>query len=215
MPVPIAAVRGRYFGEAGPPPIEPVFVETFDVTDDAYINRDAPTSQFGSGTTLPIGGNSGGQTLNKAVLRFNLEQFVGKEITFASIRLYAYTGSGIANITASRILPANSAWTNLGVTWNTQNGSTAWSGSAGCSTPGVDYSATPLASGYVQSTPNDFLLVLDLTEFVAMVNSNRGIVFHVTDEAFGGGSTGSRTFRSSNYSTIPTNRPRLWVFHMP
>jgi hypothetical protein len=98
-------------------------------------------------------------------------------------------------------------WVESQATWNVRKTGTAWAGSAGCSSAGTDYSATPLWSGNMTPTANaEQQCALDLTEFAAMVAANQGLVmFDASDNR-----NSSPNLRTSDYVT-ETYRPKLVI----
>jgi hypothetical protein len=145
----------------------------------------------------------------RAILKFDFSGLPANAIVSA-VDFYYYltaTGSGTATTAhINRILAANSNWTEAGACWNYRVGSTAWAGSAGCSTAGTDYASAalwgPARPPYTLNAYNT--VTLDLTEFALMWANNYGMVFSYPTEA------NYRTFASSD--TVDTaKRPYLTV----
>lgn len=112
---------------------------------DTDINGYSPTVNHGTWGAI-IAGNSGpgANVVNRDLIRFDLSSIPTNAIVLSATLRLAFTGNNTAMSTTLSLYQLNSSWTESGVTWNTRDGSTAWS------TPGlaagVDYDATPSSS---------------------------------------------------------------------
>jgi hypothetical protein len=135
----------------------------------------------GSGTDQNFGGRSDfevGESPNftsfsrHSLIRFDVTSFAGQfqSISNVTLRLYVTVASLVETgdtLQVFRLTPANSDWVEgSGVAFNTSDpadvgmstwaqkvqGSANWAGSAGASTPGVDYISQPLATFSYAST---------------------------------------------------------------
>ena len=180
---------------------------------DTDVYEGSPNTNYGTITTLGVRGFSGAR--NNILLKFDLSTLVGMTITSATLYLYGVgglDGSGYVR----RILPANSGWTE-GATWNYADGSAIrWAGDAasnggsdaGCTQSGVDYSATPMGTISLTVDPvgTENSLVLNATEFAAMVAANHGMV--IRDSS---GGAVAKQVASSDYTAVTARRPKLVV----
>jgi len=153
-------------------------------------------------------------------IKFDLSSIpAGSTIYNATLSLWTkIQRSNTATLTVSRILAANSGWTEAQACWGYANlgAATRWAGDAGadggadagCSQSGTDFSATALgtsnwADGEGVGTQHD--ITLKASEMQAMLSANHGMVLRVT--------TGTRYIEvySSDEATQTTRRPKLVV----
>ena len=118
---------------------------------DTYIISSVPNTNYGTYLAMYIDpGNSG-------LLKFNVTPIpAGSTITSAIMSLWSW----IPNVSTRSfglysILPANSAWTELGATWNYAVATTVpWAGAAGCSLSGTDFNAALMGTlTYIANNP--------------------------------------------------------------
>ena len=196
-----ADVTGAVF----PVVIDPDFVVQPDGTAgmDTYITSSATNTNYGASSEFNI--QYGGGWWGRGLIQFDLSTLAGKTIVSA---VQYYTAYANATSTATtymhRILSGN-AWTELGATYNTVDGTNAWAGSAGCNTSGTDFSATAIGTNSSKYTANtEYSMDLDVTEFTAMVAANYGCVVFVT------ASWTQKKWHSSD-ALVASYRPRLVV----
>lgn len=149
---------------------------------DTIIYKNAALVNNNYITTDPLQIDSDASNGNKSLIKFDLSSLVGASITDATLTLTVSYSGGSANVVVSRILSGNSSMSPATATWNKQDGTNNWAGSAGCSTSGTDYSSTPMGSIAVSSTGAKNI-TLDTTEFTAMVANNYGMIV-VCDASF-------------------------------
>lgn len=173
---------------------------------DNRLQSALPTTNNGTVDDITIGGAPS----SVSIIKFDVTSIpanassVSATITFTSRNVSASQSCSLYPIKA-----ANAGWTELGSTWNTIDGVTAWAGVGGCGSAGVDYDASPAASW--TSSAAGAGGVADTTAFSASVVSgwaaapgtNYGLVLR--------GSTASSTLYSSSDSTTASWRPMLSV----
>lgn len=102
---------------------------------DCTLSSATPTTSACANTSLTVGSTS--SATYKSLLYFNTRQVIPQDAdVFDATLLMHVGGTGTAPASNLRVRPVTRDWTN-GATWNTANGSTAWT------TPGGDVSATP------------------------------------------------------------------------
>lgn len=123
------------------------------VAIDTYIDEANPAVNYGGNTQLILG--LGAANVNQDILmKWDLSSIPqGSTIELATLSLWCEARNiNIGDVNITRLLPANTAWTEAGCTWNTMDGANAWAGGPGCEVSGVDIAMTHLWSG------NPFLL---------------------------------------------------------
>jgi hypothetical protein len=143
----------------------------------------------------------------KAVISFDVSGLAGQYTSIDSVQLKLYEeggwdilNGGTINVGIYKILPINAGWvegdSSGGVTWayrhqigvygQNHTGSTEWTGSPGCSTPGVDYDATPLATfDYLTDNTEIGFIYIDLPVMVIdqwVKGANAGLLLHCTTQ---------------------------------
>ncbi|MEI6327441.1 MAG: DNRLRE domain-containing protein [Candidatus Roizmanbacteria bacterium] len=174
---------------------------------DTFIDQANPTTNFG--TTSPLQSRGPYFTSQRNMLfKFDLSSIpVASTIKSGALTLWVDTNQGAEdNLTMYRIMPANAGWTESGANWNTLDGSTAWAGSVGANTSGVDYSSTLMGTGpFGLGNGGQYSFSLAASEIQLMFATNNGFIVK------GNGPTGdSDPARSSDYGTAG-NRPKLVV----
>jgi hypothetical protein len=94
---------------------------TFWASEDAWVNGENPTANYGNNTYLSVKDRSG---LGESYIKFgDLSSLAGQNIAGASLFLYQYMGnySGGDTINAHRV---NSDWSEAGINWNSRPGYT-------------------------------------------------------------------------------------------
>lgn len=191
--------------------IDPTLTTPQDSTvADTMMDANNATTTYETSVDLWAGAAT--SFLAKSVIEWDLSS-IGSGAIYTSITASLWTGAADyfdpspQTFNLRRVLDANASWTEAGACWSYRVGSTAWAGSAGCSTSGTDYSATSMGTTTVASeeaanTRHD--ITLDATEFEAMRASNNGLVI------FPASSVSYWKIRSSDYGTS-TYRPLLVV----
>jgi RHS repeat-associated protein len=114
----------------------------YNADQDCQIDKGtgANTNYCGSGTLLTAGLGGLNNNVQRSVLQFNVQNVVpaGAQVTHASLELYLDSASTTSYDNVA-LYQLTQAWTT-GVTWNDDNGSSAWT------TAGGTYAATSLAA---------------------------------------------------------------------
>lgn len=86
------------------------------ITNDTYINRDEPSTNYGTEDPIIVLNNDSGSGEHQSLLFANLERLNGTSITSATLYLYVSSGAlwVTRDINAKRVL---SRWDDLAVTW--------------------------------------------------------------------------------------------------
>lgn len=181
---------------------------------DCGVNESSPNTNNGTSVTLGLIGFAG--LRNRILIKFDLSSIpAGATIDSAILTFYGQ-GSGADNtpLAVHRILAASGLWTELGATWNFQDGVNRWAGDAaanggtdaGCTQSGTDFSAVTMASGNFDNAAGvgtDY--VLDVTEFALMVSANYGFLVRNTT----GVATATQPASSDNGTAA--RRPKLTI----
>jgi hypothetical protein len=204
--------------------IDPTVVYSTQPTpgQDTWTQYDAPTNNYGANTQLLMGYPTAASTWKRqtTLIKFDLTVLAGSTINSATFYCYndenAWRDRG--NITARRILAANTGWVagtadgtpQAGsVSWSSHSYTTkAWAGSTGgCQVSGTDFSSVGLGTATIGNVNwpggETITMALNLTEFNTMVTTNDGIVlYNYSDSNFRAGSGNNAT---------AARRPRLDV----
>lgn len=191
-------------------------------TQDTYIRLDTADTNFGSRTYLKL--NDAGLTRSRLILGFDVPAVPSRSIVGAAkLRLYYYTdfgaGSGTRTVTAHRLTRDNWGEGNGtdGPTWNEYQHIGA-SHPASCfawTTSGGDYDTGEPPIGVAPiSRENYGWIEWDVTAAVqdAVMNGDAVVAIllkQVTEDKLVGLNQFDSYFRSSNYATDPSLRPRL------
>jgi hypothetical protein len=165
-------------------------------TKDDVIQATNPTTNFGTSENFAIKYYS--TDMRHSVLQFDLSSLPsGAIVSSVKLRLYCNYVDNTTNLNFGvyRLLLS---WTELGVTWNSRDGSNNWN-TAGAQGSGTDRAADALGTGAVTGTGWIEITFSDLTEFNNMVNSNNGMVLI----PFSGGSTGNKRFSTRESANDP------------
>jgi len=161
---------------------------------DTFVYGGNADTNYGAEINIYLHGNDAAVRF-RGLLKFDLSGIpVGAIVGSATLTLTPYAGSIAGSyLRAWRILPANSAWTEFGATWNYALASaTRWAGDAGgdggadagCTISGTDFSATLMAEVAILDNSTPLALSLLLSEFNSMVAANHGFVlrqYHPTN----------------------------------
>lgn len=192
-------------GAVYPVTIDPDFSVHPDETAgvDTWITSSSPDTNNGTATTLSVYGTN----YHRSLIKFDLSTLAGTTISAATLELTT-TNNKYSAVTLyiHRVLVGNAGWTEAGATWNKQDGTNSWAGSAGCSSSGTDYAAATLYALDPGGDANNQTksLSLDTTEFTTLVSANYGMLLRIAT-AFG-----RKDWHSSSSSTA-SYRPKLVV----
>jgi hypothetical protein len=205
---------GNLAGAVLPITIDPTLTDGYggDVTTycDTYLRSSAGDTNY---ATDAIWRHS---TAYTPLIQFDVST-IPDTATIDSATLYLYkNASGGINHTGYLypILSANSGWTEAGATWNHTDGTGHWAGDAasdggsdaGCTVSGTDYDATAAGSvSYVgaDAADTEYAISIGTATVTAWLTANYGLVLHAGDN--------TEIFRSSDYTTDATKRPKLVV----
>lgn len=170
--------------------------------DNALLSN-TPTTNLGTNEALVSRSDSN----HRSVIEFDLSGLdPGDTCVAATLTLTTRSNGAGGAHNVSALKAANDGWTELGSTWNTKDGSNAWAGSAGASTSGTDFNATPLGTFTASTTElvdNAIALDCDQVELWFGNAANYGLVLWNT------AGVGDQFF-SSDYSN-PAYRPQLVI----
>jgi hypothetical protein len=169
------------FGTPCPPQV------TLIANRDATIDEKAPSTNFGSATTLLVRSSSGGDA--RALLGFDLPASGGCDVLFAQLRVFQESGTALRPLAAHQV---SSTWTESFVTWNNRPAEFAFPATAFA--PGAGKWLTFDVAAQVRSmysAGNNSLLLRDTSEHAA--------------------SAQVETFTSAN-SITSSQRPQLFLF---
>jgi hypothetical protein len=192
------------------------------VSDNAEAN-------YGGSLYSRAGSTGSAETFKRSagIIKFNTAPINGGLILGATLYLYNYRAEWTdrGTIMAYRMLDGNSGWiagtlngsSLLGaVCWAykafSATSPTAWAGSAGCNTPGVDIATAPLSGAvtlgnFDWAQGQEVVIPLTIGEARAMYAANDGITLTNTEDSF-------FDYCASNVSTA-TYRPKLVVEYTP
>lgn len=190
-----------------------------DGTDgiDFNTNEGSPSTANNAAASFAV--RSAANLRRIALLKFDVSSIpAGSTINSATLTLWTLASVG-STFTLNNILAANSAWIEA-ATWEYAVPSTVrWAGDSGgdagtdggCSVSGTDYSATSLG-GFTnisgESADTQYDITLDVTQVTAWLTANYGFVIRST-----AGSNGISSWRSSDYATDATKRPKLVIVY--
>lgn len=97
--------------------------------EDAFIQSNTATTNYGSNTLLNIGENNAAVSTNRTLIRCTNLTDIPSNANITKLILYLYITADLAtNIPDLRVSPAANNWTEAGATWNTYDGTNAWTG---------------------------------------------------------------------------------------
>jgi hypothetical protein len=105
---------------------------TLDVVKDTYINSaagppDLRIVNYGTADNMSMGGDNGQPGWTRiSLLEFDLSGIPsGATVTSATLKVWCNNDNRGGNVSVQKVLQS---WTETGATWNTRDGSTAWTG---------------------------------------------------------------------------------------
>ena len=104
-----------------PTPTPPPGGDTFNLgpTADTYVNGAAPTTNYGTATTMLIKGSSDTAYVREAYLKFNLSGVTGSSVTSATLKVYCTSLEGTP-ASADAYTCTDDSWNETAITWNTR-----------------------------------------------------------------------------------------------
>ncbi|MBT2477350.1 LamG-like jellyroll fold domain-containing protein [Streptomyces sp. ISL-94] len=92
-------------------------VSTVKATEDTYINQGAPSTAYGTSTSLAVRGTSA----YEAYLRFSLPAApAGQVLKSASLQVKTNTQTGAGTVDKVSVVPVTGTWSGAGTTFNTK-----------------------------------------------------------------------------------------------
>ena len=184
------------------------------VAVDTYIREDGVAINYG-GQAILLVGYANNNVNYDVLMRWDLTAIPkGSTIEAAtlSLRCNGPVVGGLQEITIRRILPGNLGWTEMGCTWNTQDGANPWVGGAGCEVLGTDIANTlmwgpttwvPVAGVWDTFDLNvqEFQYLIDIGNYGFKIGSERRI----------GADPQRFTDYDSAAAVAGANRPTLYV----
>jgi len=171
---------------------------------DSLIREGNPTSNFGGAPMLQVRSKKNNC---RALLSFDFSSLpADATITQAYLKIYKYSEvAGTTGRTYWACRLTRTDWIEMGVTWNTYDGTNAWTAAGG------DYTQTDKSSATVPADNN--WMSFDVTALVQYAQSNTNKVAHfLLRDSVEGESTEYRSyFYSSEYDVDTTLRPILEI----
>jgi YD repeat-containing protein len=196
---------------AGPVSIDPT-VGFAPADPDCEIQSSAPTANICSATTLGVGvtTNAGVTRKRRALLRYTIDRWLPKGSQIYQATLFARVTSQPTTPLSVDVVSPTKAWTS-GVTWNTYNGTNAWT------TAGGDYTATPVATNTSVGDTNNVWESWGVTSAVQSwadtgnTNGGFGLMLKQSNE---GSVQGDVTFASSENGSVPGDQLDIYYNNM-
>lgn len=164
---------------------------------DTYVQQSTPTTNYGTSTSLVVGDTTTASQATRSYLQPDLSSIpTGGAIISAQLELYN-TGTGFANALTASIYRVTAAWTETGITWDTQ--------------PAFDTTVQSTASnipntvGWVAWTG----LATLVQNWFAGTWTNYGIVVKKATDGTNAGD--NKAFYSSDYTADPALRPKWTI----
>jgi len=139
---------------------------TLNPTADTRIRSDQPTTNEGGSGTWEVGKFNALNSVSRGLMKFDLSS-IPSTITSVTLRIYDDGTDLGSNTRTLRIYRSKRAWTELGATWNTYDGSNNWT-TAGSGDTTNDYDNTEVGNVSMPGTEvvgwNDITLDATLVE---------------------------------------------------
>lgn len=120
------------------------FSTTFD---DTLIQDNNPTTNYGTNTQLNIGESNAAASVNRTLIRCTNLTSIPSNALVTKVVLYLYiTADASSNVAQLDIYPAANNWTEAGATWNTYDGTNAWTGTGTHYNNGTNFTNTGLTA---------------------------------------------------------------------
>jgi len=189
-------------------------VTSLPMSGDSYIESYVTTSNYGSATTLKIGGfledvgGSLGLVTRKTWVKPDFSSIAaGKIFDSIGLNLVKISGETGTTIEVYRCLRDG---VESEITWVRAKVITNWA-TAGCGNSTSDYDGSALLGSGTIPSSGIMTIPLDKVEMLKLYNgtySNYGLILFAT----GGASSNGATFGSTNNAT-PSNRPTMLITH--
>jgi hypothetical protein len=176
--------------------------------NDSYINAAAATTNYGTNTRMTVCGyaDQGATNVQRGLVKFDVTSIpTSTTITRATLYLYSYQVAGSSGYYGA--YPLTRAFTDTTATWNTYDGTNAWT------TAGGDFNSTADGTSAKQSVAGvwyAFDVTSRVQQWITTPSANYGWVIKCTDENL----HNQDLFYTSDYATDTTLRPKLVVSDM-
>lgn len=179
---------------------------------DTNIEHDTPTTNYGTSDRINVGESNAAAKIYRGLIKFPFTSFTWP--IFASsgiVSLWKFLDAA-TNDRTMRVYRMKQAWTELGVTWNTYDGSTSWPGGAG-GFGASDCEQTEIASRVITNAEaqGEKQWSLDPAALNAMIDGNwvnNGLMWKNDIE-----NNDAHVFSSSTRG-IPGERPKLTMEYL-
>jgi len=188
-------------GRSWPVTVDPSW---FVVEHDTFIQSGFPTTSSGFSPLIDVGLDGTGNTA-RGLVSFDLSSLpAGMQIEHAQLELYQSATAG-CNCNESIDVDQLTRPFTANATWNTSDGTTAWSSAGG------DYASAPASSQIVPPTVGWYLWQISglVRQWYEGAAANDGLLLKASDES---GNTNLAEFNSSDSNTNP---PALFVTYQP
>jgi hypothetical protein len=128
--------------------------QTVNPNIDSYVREDSATTNFGTATTVFVRSGSGAR--RRTFVRFNLPATPsGCSLTAATLRLFTTTAAAGRTL---QVFRSAAAWTETGITWNLQPGTTGTAVTAASGAGWIQWNVLTHANALYSGTNNGFTL---------------------------------------------------------
>lgn len=170
---------------------------------DAHLSAASPTTNFGTSGFLAIGFTSAAAFF-RAILEFDISAIPAENSVVSATLTLTLNQVSTSAEPAEIIRMSQAAWTEAGVTWNTYDGSNAWT------SPGGDSAGSAISWTLALAGTE---VAIDCTAIASDAHVNQsGILRLLLKRTTEGGTLGRNRFASSENATAG-DRPELVVVH--
>lgn len=129
--------------------------QTLGASADTYVNQNAPTTNFGTQTSISVRSLNANRN-RRGLVRFNLPAIpAGCSVTSARLRLFATAADAGRTLQALRV---NASWAETTVTWNTQPATTGAAATVASATGWREWTVTTHVTAMYAGANNGFLV---------------------------------------------------------
>jgi len=175
---------------------------------DNYLRQDAATANYGGVTNVDVGSRDGARN-RRSILKFDMSTIpTGATVISATLSLnyYGYAGSNPVDRTYWAYRITQTAWTELGSTWNTYDGTNSWASVGG------DYTTTDGASTTVPGSYGWMSWTVTAQVQYAMNSVGKVAHFLIRDATEDSATQYQASFHSKEFPTA-ASRPKLDVIY--
>src|SRR3990170_2933467 len=168
---------------------------------DSWLEEFNPTATHGTETIMSLDGTG---SERRPILRFDVSSIPANAVIDGAV-LYLYQNAANAGDTVvASVYQVTASWTEADVTWDDRDASNAWL------TAGGDFDSHVIAQATIDATTNVWRSwnITQLADWwYRGVRPNYGLILDCTAAA----SQVNKEFRTSDYITVPAQRPRLEI----